>query len=162
MSELLAYDAAGNVIATLGHVVARDDAGEVIGLIDFDAHEAADGKLRDIWDVSGAKGSATWPEWLGGAAYAFTVELDKQNRITALVHKTSSYRRERAAILATIEATPSLRTPAGTDTGTRDIRHLVGGPMRPLALDSDGRTLDRAPLGTPAHLPIIAGGPKLA
>jgi hypothetical protein len=149
MSELLAYDTDGNVVATLGHMVARNDAGDVIGLVDFDAHEAAGGKLRDIWNVEGAVGSATWPEWLGGAAHDFRVELDGK-RIAALVHKTSGHRRERAAIEAAIADRIAGDQPA-------DIQDLVGGPTRPLTLDDKGQTAPR-PAGTPKHLPLIGSG----
>ena len=152
MRSLLAYDAAGSVVATLDHMVARDNEGNVIGLIDFGAHEDAGGKLRDIWDVAGTTGSGTWPEWLGSAAHAFRVELTNR-RITALVHRASGFRRERAAIEAAIAATPI------DGQGMRDIRHIVGGPQRPILLDDDGRTIGpdhpKAPKGTPAHLPLI-------
>ncbi|MGD0121098.1 MAG: hypothetical protein ABSC46_00885 [Candidatus Limnocylindrales bacterium] len=88
---LLAYDADGNVVATLDYLLSQD------GGTDFKAHEAAGGKLRAIWEVSGAVGSGTWPEQLGSVAHGFKVELDKQKRIVALVDKTSGQRRERAA-----------------------------------------------------------------
>src|ERR1035437_1927667 len=106
MSELLAYDSKGKVVATLGHVVARNEGGEVIGLVDFEAHEIAGGKLRDIWDVASAIGSETWPEWLGAGAHAFTVELDKDKRITTLAQKEGGHRGEGATVLAAIATTP--------------------------------------------------------
>lgn len=148
---LLAYDAAGAVVATLDHMVARDADGNVTGLIDFEAHEAAGGKLRDIWQVGNAVGSGTWPEWLSSGAHDFRVELagpSGAKRIAALVHKTSGYRRERAAIEAAIAAVPLVN-------GARDIRAIVGGPQRPLALDAEGRTSTVKPTGTPSHLPLI-------
>lgn len=130
---LLAYDAAGDVIATLDYLTARGDDGQVIGLVDFAAHEAAGGKLRDCWDVAGAAGSATWPEWLSGRAHEFRVELDGDRRIQALVHRASGHRREREVVESAIRQarTPDLRG---------DIRPIVGGPDRPLRLDGDGRT----------------------
>ena len=146
--SLLAYDAAGNVVATLDYMVARDDQGNATGLIDFAAHEAAGGRLRDIWDASNATGSGTWPEWLGGGAHAFRVELTGQ-LITALVHKASGLRRQRADIEAAIAAAPVV-------DGAKDLRDIVGGPTRPLVLDDAGRTAARpANAGTPAHLPLI-------
>lgn len=156
--SLLAYDDSGSIVGTLDYCVARNDAGDVVGLVDFEAHELAGGKLRDIWLVSNATGSGTWPEWLGSQAHGFTVELHPQTkRITALVHKVSGHRRERAAIEAAIEAVQP------DATGAKDIRHLVGGPNRPLALDENGQTLGpdhpRAPKGTPPHLPLI-GRPR--
>jgi len=102
---LLAYDGNGDVVATLDHVVARDDHGNVVGLVDFEAHEAAGAEHTDIWNVSNATGSKVWPEWLGGRAHEFRVELagpPGAKRITALVHRDSGHRRDRAAIEAAI------------------------------------------------------------
>lgn len=155
MGPLLAYDAAGNVVATLDYLTARDAAGTVVGLIDFEAHEAAGGKLRDIWQVNGAGGSGTWPEWLGGRAHDFGIEIGPDGRIGALVHRTSGYRRERAAVEAAIAAAPTLRN------GARDLRGIVGGPQRPLVLDDKGQTVPRsASMATPAPLPIIGRVPS--
>lgn len=169
--SLLAYDADGNVIATLDHVVARDDQGHAIGLIDFAAHEAAGGHLTDVWQVEHAAGSGTWPEWLSMRAHDFRVEVGPDKRIAALVHKTSGHRRERAAIEAAIEqrmaATradweahqpvgPNGTAVAAGDPPPTDIRDLVGGPDRPLVLDEEGRTVGRTVVsGTPAHLPVV-------
>lgn len=144
MRELLAYDAAGNVVATLAYVVARDDGGNVLDLIDFGAYEDAGGHLTDIWVVSNAIGSGTWPEWLGGQAHAFSVVLDPATkRISQLVHKTSGFRRVRAQIEAAIAATPG------------DVSAIVGRPGRPLPIDAQGRTAAAATSGTPAHLPLV-------
>lgn len=155
LSMLLAFDADGNIVATLDHVVARDAEGNVVGLIDFGAHEAAGGEHTDIWTVSSAAGSKVWPEWLGGRAHDFRVEKEGpagQRRIAALVHRESGHRRERAAIEAAIAA-------VGSDqNGAKDIRHIVGGPGRPLELDDRGRTVPHDPTrhyGTPAHLPVV-------
>ena len=153
---LLAYDTDGNVFATLDYMVARDSNGDATDLIDFAAHEAAGGEHTDIWVHSAAAGSKVWPEWLGGRAHEFRVELDGPpgaKRISALIHKTSGYRRERVAIEATIAAvTPD-------EAGARDLRSIVGGPQRPLPLDEAGKTIGpdhpNAPTGTPAHLPLI-------
>jgi len=155
---LLAYDAAGKVVATLAYMVAHDAAGEATGLIDFAAHEEAGGKLRDIWDNDRAVGSGTWPEWIGARAHDFRVDLTGK-RITALVHKDSGHRRERAVIEAAIEAAPFVD---GDHDGpgshrVQDIRHIVGGPTAPLVLDDQGRTVGRSPqpTGTPPHLPVV-------
>lgn len=145
ISCLLAYDAAGVVTATLDSMIARDAAGNVLGLVDFGAHEAAGGRLRDIWDVSDAVGSGTWPEWLGGRAHDFRVEL-QGGRIIALVHRRSRFRRRRAAIEKAIRRAPLV-------DGSRDLRALLGGPGRPLLVDDRGRTASLA--GTPPHLPLI-------
>jgi hypothetical protein len=155
---LLAYDAGGRVVATLEHMVAKNDHGDVVGLIDFAAHEAAGGEHTDIWQVSTATGSKVWPEWLGGRAHDFRVELagpPGAKHIAALVHRESGHRRERAAIEAAIAAVEP------DETGARDIRHIIGGPTRPLALDEHGKTIGpdhpNAPTGTPAHLPLVPG-----
>jgi hypothetical protein len=134
LGMLIAYDAAGNVIATLDHLQARDRDGTPIGLVDFEGHEMAGGKLRAIWDVEGARGSGSWPEWIGARAHEFRVLLDRKRRIRALVHKGSGYTRTRAGVEAAIRAV------APDEDGARDIRHLVGGPGAALILDASGRT----------------------
>lgn len=153
---LLAYDATGAVVATLDYCVARNADGAVVGLIDFEAHEESGGHLTDIWVVAGAVGSGTWPEWLGNAAHAFTVERGSDGRIAALVHRTSGHRRERSDLEDAIRATPYV-------DNVRDIRHIVGGPKRPLVLDADGKTIHpdhpAAPTGSPPHLPLIGQRP---
>ena len=148
LSMLIAYDAAGDVMGTLDHMVARDDGGDAVGLVDFAAHEQAGGALTDVWNVQGAAGSATWPEWLGARAHDFTVELDGA-RIAALVHKASGYRRERAAIEAAIA-----QRIAAANGQPADIRDIVGGPDRPLILDDGGRTAPRVPVRRP-NLPLL-------
>jgi len=154
LAMLVAYDTAGNVVATLDHLVARGVGGNVTGLIDFAAHEEAGGELLDIWNVQGAVGSKVWPEWLGGRAHDFRVEKDGPpgaKRISALVHKTSGYRRERSDVISAINARV-----AEANGKPADIRDLVGGPDRPLRLDDEGRTVGRTIItGTPKHLPVI-------
>jgi len=153
VGALLAYDTAGTVVATLDYVVARDDEGNVVGLVDFAAHEEAGGEHTDIFVVSNATGSKVWPEWLGSGAHDFTVELAGPpggKHIAALVHKTSGHRRERA----TVEANIAMRVAVyGPDPA--DIRDLVGGPDRPLALDDDGKVKVMAPPVRP-NLPLVA------
>lgn len=154
ISSLIAYDASGIVIATLDYVLARDpNTDDVIGLIDFAAHEEAGGEHVDVWSVDGATGSKVWPEWLGGRAHDFKVELvglPGAKRIAALVHKTSGYRRDRAVLEAAIAA----RIAAAGDAPA-DIRDLVGGPDRPLVLDDTGRTKPRLKIQS-NHLPVVA------
>ena len=96
LSMLIAFDNAGNVVATLDYLVARDDSGKAVGLVDFAAQEEQ-GELLDVWRVEGAKGSGTWPEHLGGRIHEFKVER-ANGRITALIHKTSGARRDRDAV----------------------------------------------------------------
>ena len=146
--SLLAYDGTGRVLETLDLMVARDESGAVVGLIDFAAHEAAGGEHTDIWQVPGASGSKVWREFLGTRAHGFRVERDgppSGKRIVALVHLASGHRRERAAINAAIEERLA-RTPTGTDV---DLRDLIGGPDRPLFLDDDGRTIPHHPVRAP-------------
>lgn len=155
LSMLIAYDAAGNVVATLDYVVARDAEGNAIGLVDFEAHELTGGELTDIWYNELASGSKTWPEWIGMRAHDFRVELDGpagRKRIAALVHRRSGHRRQRAAVETAIA---DRITAAGGEPA--DIRDLVGGPEFPLVLDDEGRTLGRSPRpqGAPAGLPVL-------
>jgi len=147
---LIAYGGNGDIVATLDHVGARNENGEVIGLVDFAAQEAA-GELTDVWRVENAAGSGTWPEWLGSRAHDFSVER-ANGRISALVHKASGHRRERD----TIEAAIAERIRAAKEAGEKatDLRDLVGGPDRPLLLDEEGRTKEREP-GQRTTLPII-------
>lgn len=165
MGPLLIYDTDGNIVATVDHVVVLNDQHEAVGLVDFAAHEAAGGEHTDIaslsqWieDAQGhrtdlpVKGAKVWPEWLGARAHEFRVELagpPGHKSLVALVHKASGHRRERWAIHQAIRETPEV-------DGVRDIRHLVGGPQRPLHLDEHGRTVSHGTVtGTPAHLPLI-------
>lgn len=146
---LIAWDASGEVIATLDALVRYDGRGDPIGLVDFASAERS-GPLRlredgsaGFWRVDRAVGSATWPEWIGSRAHDFRVELDG-TRIVALVHKASGMRRERAVIEAAIE-----ERIAAANGKPADIRDLVGGPDRPLILDDEGRTVARVPSGPP-------------
>lgn len=152
---LLAYDDAGDVVATLDYLVQYDDAGAPVGIVDFESHEAAGGELTDIWRVAGAKGSKCWPEWLGARAHEFRVELEGppgRKRIAALVHRATGRRRGRAALEGAIA--DRIRAAGG---GPADIRDLVGGPDRPLELDDRGDTRPRTPAARP-KLPVLRGG----
>jgi len=184
LHSLIAWNAAGEVVGFIDHVVAKDDNGNVIGLIDFEAHEAAGGRLRDVFDVENAVGSGTWPEWIGGRAYDFKVELDPnpgqaRARIAALVHKTSAHRRERASIEAAIAERMNEAKVAAKKKGDEqrallkkrgisddvivqftdppikvDLRDILGGPNRPLLLDDAGKTMAR-PKVTRPNLPVV-------
>lgn len=153
LGMLLAYDAAGNIIGTLDHLVQHDENGKA-GLVNFAAHEDAGGEMTSVWTVAGAAGSKVWPEWLGSAAHGFRVELEGPSghkRIAALVHKESGYRRERAALEEKIQE--RIYT-AGKKGATADIRDLVGGPDRPIKLTKNG-TNKRAPGAAIQTLPLI-------
>ncbi len=150
---LIAYNAAGDIVATLDHLVVRDAGGNVVGLADLDALERDGGEMIDAWTVEGASGSKTWPEWLGARATEFTVELDGEpgrKRAVALVHKTSGHRRERQAIDDEIQ-----RRTQQANGEPVDVRDLLGGPDRPLLLDEDGATKPRAN-PEPTRLPLVA------
>ena len=161
LCSLIAYDATNSVVGTLDQMVAFDDNHNVIGLIDFAAHEAAGFEHTDIWREPAAIGAKAWPEWLGSAATDFRVELEGppgRKRIAALVHKTSGYRRERKAIEAAIETAPPITLPDGALA--MDLRPIVGGPGRPLHLDDEGKTIGWGSgqiSGTPAHIPLVGG-----
>lgn len=136
MTMLIAYNATGEIIATLDYMIAADPEGNVVGLVDFAAHEEAGGEHTDIFVVdtgnpaNPVKGAKVWPESLGSLAHDFRVELDGppgQKRIAALVHAQSGHRRERAEVV-----------------------------QGSLVVDATGRTATPSPkAGTPAHLPLI-------
>jgi hypothetical protein len=184
LRSLIAYNAAGEVVGTLDQLVRYDDEGDVLGVVDFEAQESAGRKLRDVWEVSTAVGSATWPEWLGAKAHNFTVELDADKRIKALVHKDSGHRRERADIEAAIQGRINDKKAEAKKRGDdmrkdakakglprnvvdampdpepepADLRDLVGGPDRPLLLDEDGHTKPKAAKSQKPSLPVISVG----
>lgn len=129
---LIAYDASGKILATLESLVVRDKEGHVVGLADFAATEAAGPLRQTVWEVEGAVGSGTWPEWVSASGYR--VERDSEGRISALVH-TSGARRERASVEAAIAARI-----AAADGAPANIRDLVGGPGRLLRTPADAET----------------------
>lgn len=137
---LIAYDADGNVVATLDYLVHLGPDGEPDGLVDFAECERQGIKMREVWNVSSAVGSGVWPEYLGSNAHSFRIERDAKGRITALVHKKSGLRRERAAVEAAIADRI-----AQADGQPADIRDLVGGPDRPLFVDDEGNASRRQP-----------------
>lgn len=150
---LIAYDAADEVVATLDFMVANNEHGDAVGLLDFDAHEQAGGSMTDVWSVKGAAGSKVWPEWIGSRALEFRVERTGppgQKRISALVHRASGHRRERAAVETAIASRI-----AAARGEPADIRDIVGGPDRPLRLDDQGRA-DVTVLAPPPALPFVA------
>lgn len=171
LGMLLAYDDEGRVIATLDYMVHADDAGQPIGLVDFAAAEAAGIELTDIWRVQGARGSGSWPEWLGTRAHEFRVIRDpsRPHPIVELEHvgipdasdekgrrtpiRGSGVRRRRADVESSIAERVAVA--AGS---AADVRDLVGGPDRPLQLDEQGRTVGRAASGSRPRLPTIAPG----
>jgi hypothetical protein len=159
---LLAYDADGNVLGGLTVLVKyHPETGDLLGMEDF-ADDEANGRPHmpdpndpEPWQIghgswtigpsdgspNPVKGSKVWPEWLGSRAAEFRVELSGkpgQKHIGALVHKETGHRRERAAIEVAIEAV----APEG---GKRDVRHLVGGPDRPLNIDKQVGRAARGP-----------------
>ena len=152
LGMLVAYGATGDIVATLDCLVNYDPDGKPLGLVDFAAHEEAGGAHTDIWQVNNAAGSKVWPEWLGGRAHDFRVELDGppgHKHIAALVHKVSGHRRERSVI----ESAIAKRIEAAKGKPA-DLRDIVGGPDRPLPLDDEGRDAVRREAVRPT-LPLI-------
>lgn len=185
MRSLIAWDAQGNIVATLDYMVTTDESGNVVGLVDFEEHEANGGRLRDVWENSAAVGSATWPEWIGMRAHDFAVDLDPspgaaRASIKALVHKKSGHRRIRADIEAAIAERINEKKVKAKKEGDEvrkkakalglppdgipdpepepaDVRDIVGGPDRPLQLDENGRTKPKVKTER-SNLPVVAVG----
>lgn len=142
---LYAYDRSGNIVATLDHLVIEDEDG-VARLVDFEATEESGTRLRELWEVSGASGSTTWPEHLGERAPEFRVELDARQplRCRRVVHRRSGVVRDRQGIADRLGAAQDEQLRAGARRV--DVRGALGEPGRPIALDADGRDRsDREP-----------------
>lgn len=157
LAMLVAYDANHHVIGTLDYLVRYDERGEPLGLVDFEVIEAQGEPLRlrpdgsgGVWNVEGAIGSGTWPEWIGSRAHEFEVELDGQ-RLKALRHKQSGVVRVRADIEAAIAE--RINAASGQPA---DIRDLVGGPDRPLSLAADGSNRGRSHKSKRHDLPFVS------
>lgn len=137
---LLLYGPDGAVIGSLESMVQYDDDGRALGLVDFEAHELAGGRLREVIEHEAAAGAGTWPEWLGAQAHDFRVELRPGPKgdtplIRALVHRESGYRRERSDVEATIAAMLDEATPGRAV----EMSDFIGSPGKRLELDTDGR-----------------------
>jgi len=160
---LLAYNAAGEVIATLDCLVLYDAKGRVRGLVDFEAHERAGRALTAVWNVQGAVGSGTWPEWLGARAHDFSVELASAGvrpKIAALVHRTSGKRRMRSSVeRRVIEAANRPPDPDDLFAVLKALEAAIGSPSRPLLLDDAGELLEPVALIEPPDLPLV-GAPR--
>lgn len=90
MSALIAWDAGGNIVATLDEV-RRDGS-----FLDIEASETSGIKLRTYWNVTAAVASGTWPERLGSLFHDYRVELgDGRPMVVALIHRETGERRER-------------------------------------------------------------------
>lgn len=149
----IAWDADGNVIATLDTLVYHDPAtGETVGMVDMQTHEATGGRLREIAEVSGAVGAGTWIEELGGQAHDFRVELDPAWTredpahpflVQALVHKSSRVKRKRAdaeqRILAAVEDAQQRGKPLDLEPVIGLAQTSPDAPARHLRLAPDGR-----------------------
>ena len=131
LSMLIAYDTQGRVVGTLDRLNVHNANGQVVGLVDFEAKEAA-GPLRlsggGVWEVEGAAGSGTWPEWLGSRVHEFRVVV-RDKIIEELVHvgredvPGSGHRRRRSVVKAAVRA--RLEQAQGAPA---DLRDLLGGP----------------------------------
>jgi hypothetical protein len=130
VSFMLAWDEFGHVIATCEQLVGTSPEG-VRGFVDAEAHERGGERMRRLWNVNGAVGSGSWPEFLGGKAHDFDVILDGDGLplITALVHRRSGHIRERSAIEAALAVEGASRW------------RICGTPSEPLQVDDEGRTI---------------------
>jgi hypothetical protein len=160
LQSIIFWDASGQVVGWIDSMNAYDDDHNVIGKVDFEAHELAGGRLRDIKHVEDAVGGGTWLEWLGGSAYDFTVELDPnpfpaRARITALVHKKSGHRRVRADIEAAITERINEKKAAAKKAGDEIRRDL-----KRRGLDDEMVALVEDPASEPADLRDLLGGPN--
>lgn len=154
-----------------------------MGLVDFAAHEEAGGELTDIWQVSNAAGSKTWPEWVDPRGYRVErTGPPGRKRITALVHP-SGRRRERATIETEIDRRIAARRREAHEAGVAlrneliaegiqraavmahvtdpdpeptDLRDLLGGPDAPLRLDDEGSSAAPVRRGSPPNLPLAS------
>lgn len=143
-----------------------NDYGEVLALVDFAAFEVAGGEntvthrlmVPDEDGVNTVRGSKVWPEWIGGAALQFRVELEGSpgaRRISALVHKVSGYRRERVVLEAEIDRRISVRR-AEAEAKAVAIRSSM-----PVPRDVQGRFLPKLAVvveAEPADIRDLVGG----
>lgn len=150
---LIAYDRSGNIVTVLEFLVLPDGEGSY-GLVDLEETERSGLKLRTLWEVSGASGSAHWPEHLGERFHEFRVERDRRFSLPArrLVHRRSGHVRDRAIIEAAVQEAKGrpLRERAAA------LRAAIGHEFAPLDLDPDGRTAERQRDAEPPR-----GGPPL-
>lgn len=134
---LIAYDRSGNITTVLEFLVLPDGEGGY-GLVDLEETERSGLRLRGLWEVSGASGSAHWPEHLGERFHEFRVERDRRFALPArrLVHRRSGHVRDRAAIEAAVQEAKGrpLRERAAA------LRAAIGHEFAPLELDDTGRT----------------------
>lgn len=148
----IAWDADGNIVATLDSLVTHDPAtGAMVGLVDMQTHEATGGRMREIAEVERAVGAGTWIEELGAQAHDFRVEVDpawtrtndKPFAVVALVHKSSRVKRKRADAEKRVLAAVKVAQERGAAV---DLEPAIGlastrpdAPDRHLRLGPDGR-----------------------
>lgn len=157
---LIAYDRQGNVICALDFLVNEDEDG-TYRLVDLEGTEAAGTKLRELWEVSGASGSTTWPEYLGERFPEFRVQLDRRFKHAGrrLVHRRSGVARDRVAVEDAIVARKeAARQEAKAGRRPRfDLRPVIGSPMSPIVLDDTGRDRGQVDGYTPPTRPVLRG-----
>lgn len=157
--QLLAYDTDGRVIAILDQLVQLTDNG--VGMVDFEAHEAAGGSMQDIWNVERAAGSGTWPEWLGMRAHEFRVRVDRRSAhpIRELIHLESGHRRQRAQVEAAVAERIAQKK---AEAEARTAEQVALTASMPLQRDKNGRFLPRPVIVVapePADIRDLIGGP---
>jgi len=152
----IAWDADGNVIATLDTLVYRDPASGEVCMVDMQTHEATGGRMREVAEAEGAIAAGTWIEELGGQAHDFRVELDptwtrendKPFAVTALVHKSSRVKRKRAdaekRIVAAVKAAQEQGVTVDLDSAIGRAIVRPDMPERHLRLGPDGRDAEPA------------------
>lgn len=151
---LIAYDAAGRPVAMLDWMVIHD-AGELVGSVDMAEAEAVHVKLRQLWIVERAVGSASWPQWLPEwRMREFRLDLDFRFSHPArrLIHDLGHVI-DRADIDREVESRIRASRP-----DPADIRAIVGGPGWPLRLNERGEVQGQAML---ARNPNVAKIPML-
>jgi len=135
----LAWDAAGNVVATLDYLVRPEGIVDLVGLDE-------EGRLVEAWSVPGVTGAGTFPAYLGAQAHDYRV-IRVAGKITALQHKTKPGSRiERADIEARILA----KLEAEKGNPQINLTDIIGAPDRPLLLTAEGKLRQRAPRATTA------------
>jgi len=138
----LAYNAAGDVVATLDYLVRPEGIVDLVGLDE-------EGRLGEVFSVQGATGAGTFPAYLGAQAHDYRV-IQAAGKITALQHKTNGSRIERADIEARIIA----KLEAEQGNPQINLTEVIGAPDRPLSLTTEGKLRQRA-VPVAAELPTL-------
>lgn len=170
---LIAWRRDGSIAAVLNYLVRYDELQRPIGLVDFAAHEAAGGRLRDVWDVCDpdepvpdelagttippdhpwrvahdqVEGSGTWPEWVPPDSFVVELEPAFSRALAGPSFRIRALVHKKSGFRrerARIQAAIDERIAAArVNDEAADLRDLAGGPDRPLMIDATGHTLLR-------------------